>query len=129
MDDYGETATATGQPPASQSWAEQMDQADEARAAAADAIVTADAPPPTAEQEKDTPATTAAPESVDSPAHSPCDWTVQEGRKQRPSASPRKNDKVKATVTTNATHQVQTTNPVSGWQLLACATDVHNPGN
>jgi len=45
MDDYGdvgETATATGQPPASQSWAEQMDQADEARAAAAEAIVTVD---------------------------------------------------------------------------------------
>jgi len=39
MDDYGETATATGQPPASQSWAEQMDQADEARAAAAEAII------------------------------------------------------------------------------------------
>jgi len=81
MDDYrdvGETATATGQPPASQSWAEQMDQADEARAAAAEAIVTVDEPgqaPATAEQlparpdvvEQKTPATTAAPESVDSP--------------------------------------------------------------
>jgi len=134
MDDYGdvgETATATGQPPASQSWAEQMDEADEARAAAAEAIVIVDEPPATsatAEQEparpdvaeKETPATTAAPESVDSPAQSPYDWTVQEGRKRRSSASPRKSGKVKATVTTKPTtnipRNVQATNPVAGRQ-------------
>jgi len=89
MDDYGdvgETATANGQPPASQLWAEQMDETDEARAAAAEAIVTGDEPATasaTAEQEparpdvaeKETPATTAAaPESaIDSPAQSPYD--------------------------------------------------------
>jgi len=132
MDDYGdvgETATATRQPPAaSQSWAEQMD---EARAAAAEAIVTGDEPataPATAEQEparpdvaeQKTPATTAAPESVDSPAQSPYDWTVQEGHKRRNSASPRKSGKVKATVTTkpatNIPRNDQATNPVAGRQ-------------
>jgi len=46
MDDYWETATETGEQPARQSRAEQMNQA---RAAAAEAIVTVDEPAATAE--------------------------------------------------------------------------------